>query len=105
MDVRRGYEQWLGAAIHPHGARMPAERDESQVSVGGEIEGRYANSFRVGHNAFEFLLDFGQSFPEGATERIHTRIVLSPAYALELLKLLRESVEEYEGAFGAIPED
>jgi hypothetical protein len=105
MDVRRGYEQWLGAAIHPHGALMPAERDERPPSLSAEIEGRYANSFRVGHNAFEFLLDFGQSFPEGVKERIHTRIVLSPAYALDLLKLLRESIEQYEGSFGAIPED
>lgn len=37
-------------------------RDESPDR--GELEGRYANTFKVGHNAFEFLVDFGQVDPE-----------------------------------------
>ena len=83
---------------------MPAEGDETQNPKGGEIEGRYANYFQVGHNAFEFLLDFGQSYPEGGPERVHTRIIMSPAYALELLRLLGESLERYEQEFGVIRE-
>ena len=35
-------------------------------------EGRYANLFHVGHNAFEFLLEFGQQ-----DRGIHTRIYVS----------------------------
>jgi hypothetical protein len=25
-------------------------------------EGRYANYFQIGHNAFEFIIDFGQGY-------------------------------------------
>ncbi len=64
------------------------------------LEGRYANYFEVGYNAFEFILDFGQRYPEGA--KSHTRIVTSPVYAKAFLETLRDSVSKYEQHFGAI---
>jgi hypothetical protein len=66
-----------------------------------EPVGRHANFLRVGHTAFEFVLDFGQLYQGGTTEQLHTRIITSPAYAAELLNLLGESVEQYEKSFGA----
>lgn len=71
---------------------------------GEELEGRYANTFKVGQNAFEFVIDFGQSYIEGKREIFHTRIVSSPYYVNVLLKTLQESIERYENAFGTIPE-
>jgi Protein of unknown function (DUF3467) len=64
------------------------------------IEGKYANFFQVGYNACEFLLDFGQMYENGTSERFHTRIVTSPSYAKELLKVLSESIAQYEATFG-----
>ncbi|HEY6303629.1 MAG TPA: DUF3467 domain-containing protein [Terriglobales bacterium] len=82
---------------------MPDERQEKQGSSQGVgIEGKYANYFQVGHNAFEFLLDFGQLYLEGKQEHFHTRIVTSPTYAVELLKVLAESIEQYERTFGSL---
>jgi hypothetical protein len=70
---------------------------------GEEKEGRYANEFQVGHNAFEVILRFGQ-FYEGYTQPVmHTRIVTSPAYAEVLLQLLSRAMAEYESTFGPIP--
>jgi len=66
------------------------------------IEGKYANYFKVGHNAFEFILDFGQLFAETSQEKVHTRIITSPTYARELLEVLRDSVQKYERTFGEI---
>lgn len=65
-----------------------------------QIEGRYANYFKVGHNALEFLLDFGQFYPESGWPQLHTRIITSPAYAMALLRTLKESLERYEETFG-----
>jgi len=79
---------------------MNHECEDSQDR--GQLEGRYANYFKVGHNAFEFLLDFGQFYPRGEKEQLHTRIVTSPVYAKALLQLLRDSVERYERTFGVI---
>jgi Protein of unknown function (DUF3467) len=70
--------------------------------------GRYANWFEIGHNEFEFVLDFGQHYAgqAPATRRKvqrHTRIVTTPAYAKALLALLGDVVARYEQLFGAIP--
>jgi hypothetical protein len=79
---------------------------KGKISRGGpKIEGKYANYFKVGHNAFEFLLDFGQYYPETEEEELYTRIVTSPCYAKSLLKTLRDSIEQYEKNFGSIKEE
>jgi hypothetical protein len=69
---------------------------------GAKIEGKYANYFKVGYNAFEFLFDFGQQYSETEEGKLYTRIVTSPCYAKSLLKTLRDSIEQYEKNFGSI---
>lgn len=66
------------------------------------LEGRYANYFKVGHNAFEFVLDFGQFYPENDQAELYTRIITSPMYAKTLLQTLCDAIERYEQAFGTI---
>ena len=67
-----------------------------------KLEGRYSNYFKVGHNAFEFVVDFGQFYSESKEAHLHTRIITSPVYIKSLLETLRDSIEQYEQAFGAI---
>jgi hypothetical protein len=81
---------------------MPDEFHAGKSSPPSGIEAKYANYFQVGHNAFEFLLDCGQFYSDGRREHFHTRIVTSPRYAKELLKVLRDAVEQYEENFGPI---
>ncbi len=63
-------------------------------------EGRYANFFQIGHNAFEFLLEFGQQ--EGEESAIHTRIYVSPQHARILANLMLDSLQQHERIFGKI---
>jgi hypothetical protein len=70
----------------------------------GKLEGRYANYFKVGHNAFEFLIDFGQFYPGSKEAELCTRIITNPIYAKTFADVLRESIERYEKTFGAIQE-
>ena len=72
-------------------------RDES-------LEARYANYLSVGNNSFEFLLDFGQFYPERDAPLVHTRIVTSPAYAKAFHKTIVESLDRYEQTYGPIGE-
>jgi Protein of unknown function (DUF3467) len=67
-----------------------------------QLVGKYSNHFMVGHNAFEFLLDFGHCSPEDEEGYFHTRIIASPSCAKALLELFRESIEQYEKTFGLI---
>jgi Protein of unknown function (DUF3467) len=68
-----------------------------------EREGRYANHFHIGHNAFEVILQFGQFYEGNKQGVMHTKIVTCPAYAETLLELLSRSLKEYEKTFGPIP--
>ena len=79
---------------------MSDEHKECQDA--NPLEGRYANYFEVGYNAFEFILDFGQRYSEGEDAKSHTRIVTSPVYAKAFLETLGDSVSKYEQHFGAI---
>lgn len=80
---------------------MNQERDVSPDA--GKLEGRYANYFKVGHNNFEFVIDFGQFYPDSKGAHLHTRIITSPIYAKALLRTLRESVERHEQNLGLTP--
>jgi hypothetical protein len=66
------------------------------------LEARYANYFKVGQNASEFLVQFGQFHP--GTELIWIgRIVTGPLFMKELLRMITESVELHEAQYGPIP--
>lgn len=69
-----------------------------------KLEGRYSNYFKVGHNAFEFVVDFGQFYPENGDPQLHTRIITSPIYVKSLLETLQQSIEGYEEKFGLVQE-
>ena len=79
--------------------------DSKLASANTRINGRYANYFKVGYNAFEFVLEFGQSQEGVMQESIHSRIVTAPAYAKALMKTLGESITRYEKDFGTIRYD
>ena len=66
------------------------------------LEARYSNYFEIGHNAFEFIFDFGQYHPEDSAAHMHSRIVTGPVYAKLLAGLLQETVERFEKEHGTI---
>lgn len=72
-------------------------------SPGGDPEGRYANYFRIGFNAYEFVIDFGQEYAPGS-ERIHTRIVTSAPLARNLSETLEKSLRDFDSRFGPAKE-
>lgn len=75
---------------------------EETRSNSNPLEGRYANYFEVGHNAFEFIFDFGQYHPEDDVARMHSRIVTGPVYAKLLMELLCDAVALFEKEYGEI---
>ena len=67
-----------------------------------KLEGRYANYFKIGHNAFEFVIDFGQSYSRKDETELCVRIVTCPVYAKVFLKTLQDSIETFEATYGSI---
>ncbi len=68
------------------------------------LEARYANYFEVGHNAYEFIVDFGQYQPQGESVQMQTRMVTGPVFAKLLARLLSQAVEQFESEHGVIEE-
>lgn len=103
-DVRK-----LRRPLESHGEKnmyptisLSAEKKDAQDD--NQRHARYANYFKVGHNAFEFLLDFGQSYGQSGEAAPHTRIVTTPVYAKTFAQTLQEAIARYEQVFGAIPD-
>lgn len=62
----------------------------------------YANYFEVGHNPYEFLIDFGQVDPQRGSATVNSRLALGPTHAKLLMRMLKRAVEQFERDFGAI---
>jgi len=67
----------------------------------GDFEVVYANFLQVGHNAVEFLLDFGRDF-EDSNGCVLVRVVTNPAHAKVFSNMLCRALEQYEVRFGSI---
>lgn len=56
-------------------------------------EGIYANTFKVGFNEYEVVLDFGQYFEEKGEEKFHTRIISNAEYMKQFHALLGRAIK------------
>ena len=65
-----------------------------------DLEGRYADAFRIGHSAYKFVLDFGQLGSKSEGTKFHTRVIMGPDVAKNLIEVLEQSLVEHEGEFG-----
>lgn len=65
-------------------------------------EGLYTNYFKIGYNAFEFVLDFGQFFPEKEEVVFFSRVITNPKTAKNLAQVLHVSIAQYEKIYGLI---
>ena len=78
---------------------MRHEDDNDDAKLAGRW---YANSFRVGQNAFEFKLDCGQGSLDSEVTTVYFRIITSPLNARELFRLLGIALLRYADNFGPI---
>jgi hypothetical protein len=76
-------------------------REPGNTEEGGDPRAEYANYFEVGCNAFEFVIEFGQRH-DGRSSARRVRIITTPVFAKELLRVLGSSIAEYERTFGQI---
>ena len=76
-------------------SRMLFDHKNKSTGTPKPIKGHYVNYFEIGHNAFEFVLDFSQSFHESEEIELCARIILSPGCAKELCSVLYESIDRY----------
>lgn len=78
------------------------QQGKEKAGENNDLHQRYANYFKVGYNAFEFIIDFCQCYGEEDERQFNTRIVTSPVYAKAFFDTLQYSLEQYEKKFGNI---
>ncbi len=86
----------------------PAGAPSRPVQLKGRIDdatadGIYSNIASLMMNRSEFFIDFGRLVPGRNDVKVHTRVILSPAHARDLARVLTLNIEEYERKFGPIP--
>ena len=78
--------------------------NETCLPPGRALIADYANYFEVGHNAYEFLVDFGQIDPQSGVIHMNSRFAVGPTHAKLLSRLLQGAVAQFETQFGQIPD-
>ena len=73
----------------------PASAEQGPLAI-------YANYFEVGHNAFEFLFEFGQFRPDSGNIHVHSRIVAGPVQAKLFARMFAQAVDRFEATHGVI---
>jgi hypothetical protein len=77
-------------------------------SFGGEthgpeaIMGRYANYFEIGHTAQEFVFCFCQCCCAEQEPLLHTKIIMNPKDARQLLDILQGALKQHERDYGPV---
>ncbi len=92
-------------ADHPPKSDAPASQT-LQFSIDDAVaNGIYVNFANIIHNPAEFIVDFGRVVPGKNDVRVHSRILLTPVHAKQLLSALAQNVALYEKNFGTIRTD
>ncbi len=79
-----------------------AQDEENDNRDDAVVQRWYANSFAVGHNAFEFNVDCGHDTEDANVMTLYLRVIASPFKARELFRLLGVGLLQYADAFGPI---
>ncbi len=82
------------------------EENQINVELSEEMaEGEYVNLAMIAHSQSEFVIDFIKMMPGLPKARVKSRVILTPDHAYRLLNALKENIQRYEEAYGAIAED
>ena len=80
----------------------PDDEDDLNVDRSAIGEARYSNYAQIGHNASEFIFDFGQGWVDEKPIRVYVRVVTTPDMAEEIYDQLCKALSQYRVAFGEI---
>jgi hypothetical protein len=68
-------------------------------------QGIYSNLAIINHSQSEFVVDFVTIMPGVPKSKVKSRIILTPQHAKRFLKALKDNVNRFENAHGAIKDN
>ena len=93
---------------------MADQKDTKQQPKQGQInieldqavaQGIYSNLAIINHSQSEFVVDFVTIMPGVPKSKVKSRIILTPQHAKRFLKALKDNVNRFENAHGAIKDN
>ena len=79
----------------------PAQR-QLRLEVPADLRAEYCNAITVTQSAHDVTLDFIHVLPGVNNARVQSRVVMLPAQAKMLMRLLEQNIARYEERFGEI---
>ncbi len=64
-----------------------------------EIPVIYVDTFRIGYDAYKFVLELGSLLPDGVELKVQTRAIMAPEIVIKLIKTLAPADNEYRNTF------
>ena len=68
-------------------------------------DGEYSNLVIISHSNSEFVLDFVKVMPGMPKAKVKSRVLMTPQHAKRFLKALKDNVNRFENAHGAIKDN
>lgn len=65
-------------------------------------QGQYINFANIIHSPSEFVIDLGRIVPGREDVKIHSRVIMTPLHAKQLLQALAQNIALFEQKFGEI---
>ncbi|MGA7617132.1 MAG: DUF3467 domain-containing protein [Thermoanaerobaculia bacterium] len=81
------------------------EKDSQSIRIRLDdpvANGEYVNFANIIHSPSEFVIDFGRAVPGRAEIRIHSRVIMTPLHAKQMLDALAQNVAIFEQKYGPI---
>lgn len=79
------------------------KQGQVQVNMTPEVEkGVYSNLTIMGYTPTEFIMDFVFHHPGMPRANVQSRVIMSPAQAKRLMRLLEQNIANYEQNIGTI---
>jgi uncharacterized protein (DUF1778 family) len=88
---------------------MSDQDDKKQQKLNIQIDddvaqGIYSNLAIINHSQTEFVLDFVNIMPGSPTNKVRSRIILTPQHAKRLMRALSDNISRFEKSQGSIKE-
>ena len=80
----------------------PQGQRQLRLEVPADLRAEYCNAVTISQSAHDVTLDFIHVVTSAGSARVQSRVVMRPAQAKMLMRMLEQSIARYEERFGEI---
>lgn len=86
----------------PQGQGQQSQQRQLRIEVPADLRAEYCNAITIAQSAHDVTLDFIHVVTGAGSARVQSRVVMLPAQAKMLMRMLEQNIAKYEERFGEI---